>query len=158
MAHCVKRVLTERTEKEGGLLLLWQALDRTQSMKINSVQQSLVAVSFRPENTKAASTSGFHEQLVAQDATRSCANKSSSGGERLLRSAKTLSVSTALERGKASADRASSSSVISNQAKPFLNADEVSFFEKIIRNSALYGNSGAYGQQNSQEANLSFSI
>lgn len=115
-------------------------------MKIDSALQTPILTQAKPEAARSIPSSSFSEQVAAQDTTASSAGRVSAWSDRASFSAKSLSVSTALERSKATQERSSSSSVVSSQAKPYLSADEVSFFEKMMRKTPNYTNGGGYGQ------------
>lgn len=125
-------------------------------MKIDSALHTSALTSIRSETVKTVSSSSFSEQFAAQE-TASRMGRTSSRPDRATFSAKSLSVSASLERGMATQERASSSAVVSNQAKPYLSADEVNFFEKMMRKAPNYTNGGAYGQ-GASEIGTTFSI
>lgn len=124
-------------------------------MKIDSALHASALTSFRSETVKTVSSSSFNEQFTAQDTSR--IGRTSSRMDRATFSAKSLSVSASLERGMPTQERASSSTVVSNQARPYLSADEVSFFEKMMRKAPGHTNSCMYGQS-APEIGTTFSI
>lgn len=125
-------------------------------MKIDSALHASALTSFRSETVKPVSSSSFSEQITAQETAR--IGRTSSRMDRATFSAKSLSVSAASqERGLPTQERASSSTLVSTQAKPYLSADEVSFFEKMMRKAPSYTNGGMYGQS-VPEIGTTFSI
>lgn len=124
-------------------------------MKIDSALHASALTSLRSEPVKTVSSSSFNEQFTAQETAR--IGRTASRMDRATFSAKSLSVSASLERGMPTQERASSSTVVSNQAKPYLSADEVSFFEKMMRKAPGYTNGGVYGQS-APEVGTTFSI
>lgn len=102
---------------------------------------------------KAASNGVTPQSSVPEPAV--VATENLSVRDRASFSAKSLSVSTALAGAtgssgapsSASAAGSSASTIVSSQAEPFLSADEVSFFEKMMRKAVSgYTRSGGYGQ------------
>lgn len=126
-------------------------------MKIDSALHASAVTTIRSESVKPASSSSFNEQLAAQETASARVGRTSSRLDRVTFSAKSLSVSASLERGMVTQERGSSSAVVSSQAKPYLSADEVSFFEKMMRKTPNYTSNGAYGQSAS-EIGTTFSI
>lgn len=116
-------------------------------MKIDTSLQAQTLLQTRPENARNIASSSFGEQLTTQETASGNTGRVSGWADRTSFSSTSLSVSAALERNKTSQERGSSSSVVSSQAKPYLSADEVSFFEKLMRkNPSSYNNTGGYGQ------------
>ncbi|MEG2140146.1 MAG: hypothetical protein RRY20_05100 [Bilophila sp.] len=109
----------------------------------------------RQETSGKTTANGFASQFSTPESAV-VTNEGLSVRDRASFSSKSLSVSAALagtQTGSSAAPSStlaagsSSSSIVSSQAEPFLSADEVSFFEKMMRKAASgYTRNGAYGQ------------
>ncbi len=95
---------------------------------------------------------GFSEHFALQEASASRSTHTASAGDRVNLSTK--SAGGIMESGNIQ-ERTASCGVVSSQAKPYLSADEVNFFEKIMCKTAHVGI--RYGQ-NLSEIGTSFSV
>lgn len=135
-------------------------IDRGYAMKVeNTLPMQQMATErtnvSRQETAGKAVSKSFSSQSSLPEATV-VPNENLSVRDRVSFSSKSLSVSTALVGAQAGSSGApssastagsSSSSIVSSQAEPFLSADEVSFFEKMMRKAVNgYTRSGGYGQ------------
>lgn len=122
-------------------------------MKISSVLQMPSLVSLRSAHARKTSSMEFSEHFAIQEASASRNTHTASGGDRVSLSTK-VSAGGSMENGNVQ-ERTASCGVVSSQAKPYLSADEVSFFEKIMCRSSHA--SARYGQTFS-EIGTSFSV
>lgn len=118
-------------------------------MKINSTMSISGMTPIKSDTPRTVSSSTFNAQFIEASSTGGLS------GDRTSFTAKSLSAS--LDYGKANVDRASSSSIVSRQAKPYLSDDEVSFFEKMMRKVPTYTSGGVYAQ-NAPEIGTTYSF
>lgn len=123
-------------------------------MKIESSIPTQQLIPDRNERAKTAS-SGFNEHMNTQEKVLEDDAFVPLRGDRANLSSKSLAVSAALSgmshsSSVSNAGRSGglgnkpSSSIVSSQAEPYLSADEVSFFEKLIHKTSMYTSTGAY--------------
>lgn len=135
-------------------------------MKIESSMSAQQLIPDRNERAKTAS-SGFSEHINTQEKLLEDTAVVPLRSDRTSLSSKSLSVSAALS-GMSHTSSAStagrsgtlgnkpSSSIVSSQAEPYLSADEVSFFEKLIYKTSMYTSTGSYGSAMLDGNNASF--